>query len=267
MIRQPTLPALAALLILATLPACKQNERQSPDDHPLVGGFAPARPSEPDVLAAARFAAQAASKGAAQLLSVDDAHKQVVAGTNYRLTLTLTDGSRWEATVWRKLDQTMELTASRQLPPLVQPEMRVDAKGLKLTPQGEKTRELVFGTSQGEVLKALSFRGPPRKSTNSDCGEGPVEFAQWPDGVSLLFQDGRFGGWGLNGKGGALHTTDALRIGSSLAQVRVAGHEEVSETSLGREFSVNGIHGVVEGEGDKARITAMWAGELSCVFR
>jgi hypothetical protein len=28
----------------------------------------------------------------------------VVAGTNYRLVLVLTDGSKWDALVWHKLD-------------------------------------------------------------------------------------------------------------------------------------------------------------------
>jgi Cystatin domain len=265
MIRYPHL-ALAALALAA---ACKPDQPSAPPgaDPQVVGGYSPAGTSEPEVLAAAKFAAAAASKGTAQLLTVDDAQKQVVAGMNYRLTMTLSDGARWEATVYRNLDKRMELTSSRQLPPLVQPEMRVDAQGLQLTEQGKQTRHLPFGTAQGEVLKALSFRGPPQQSTNSDCGEGPVQFAQWPDGLSLLFQNGKFGGWGLSGKGGTLHTTDALRIGSELGQVRVAGHEEIAETSLGTEFTVNGVHGVLEGKGDAARVSAMWSGELSCVFR
>jgi hypothetical protein len=261
------IPILAALLLLPALSGCKDEPQpRSPGGGQMVGAYASAAPQEPDVLAAARFAASAASKGKAQLVSVDDAQRQVVAGTNYRMTLTLSDASRWEVTVWRKLDGVMALTASRQLPPLVQPDMRIDAQGIRLTAEG-KEEQLPFGMGEDEVMKALSFRGPAQRSTNEDCGEGPVQFAQWPDGFSLLFQNGRFGGWGLSGKGGAVHTVDALRIGSSLAQVRVAGKEEVAETSLGREFSVNGIHGVVEGEGEDARVTAMWSGELSCVFR
>ena len=266
-----TVTSLALLLLLAAVSAC-EGEDQSPSSReqsgqPGAGQYERAGPAEPEILAAAKFAADAASKGTAELLSVDDAQKQVVAGMNYRLTMTLTDGSRWKATVWRRFDNTMELTAASQLPPLVQPEMRVDARGIHLTEQSKQTRLLPFGAPQGEVLKALSFRGPADQETNFDCGEGPVQFARWPDGFSLLFQNGRLGGWGLAGKGGAVHTTDALRIGSVLRQVRVAGREEIAETTLGREFSVNGIHGVLEGEGEDARVVAMWSGELSCVFR
>lgn len=268
MTRSPHL-ALAALALAAGCAACKPDQPAAPPgpESQVVGGYSPADPTEPAVLAAANFAAGAASKGTAELLSVDGAEKQVVAGMNYRLNLTLSDGSRWKATVYRALDNRMALTSSRQLPPLVQPEMRVDARGLQLTEQGKETLSLPFGTPQAEVLKALSFRGASKQSTNPDCGEGPVQFAQWPDGLSLLFQNGKFGGWGLSGKGAALHTTDALRIGSEIGQVRVAGHEEIAETTLGTEFTVNGVHGVLEGKGDAARVSAMWAGELSCVFR
>jgi len=40
----------------------------------------------------------------ATLKQVDTAQRQVVAGTNYRIVLVLTDGSKWDALVWHKLD-------------------------------------------------------------------------------------------------------------------------------------------------------------------
>jgi len=43
------------------------------------------------------------------------AHRQVVAGTNYRFTLKLRDGSRWQATVWHKLDGEDEVTQTTRL--------------------------------------------------------------------------------------------------------------------------------------------------------
>jgi hypothetical protein len=44
------------------------------------------------------------------LTSLDAVQQQVVAGLNYRLDLTLSDGSRVRATVWKKLDGTFALT-------------------------------------------------------------------------------------------------------------------------------------------------------------
>ena len=44
------------------------------------------------------------------LTSLDAVQQQVVAGLNYRLDLTLSDGSKVRATVWKKLDGTFELT-------------------------------------------------------------------------------------------------------------------------------------------------------------
>lgn len=51
----------------------------------------------------------------AKLGTIDDAERQVVAGTNYRLVFHLADGSRWTATVWRKLDGSLEVSAMAEV--------------------------------------------------------------------------------------------------------------------------------------------------------
>lgn len=47
----------------------------------------------------------------AKLARITAAERQVVAGLNYRVHLTLADKSRWEAVVWKKLDGKMEVVA------------------------------------------------------------------------------------------------------------------------------------------------------------
>ena len=42
-----------------------------------------------------------------RLRRIESAERQVVAGMNYRMVLRLTDGQRWSATVWHKLDGAM----------------------------------------------------------------------------------------------------------------------------------------------------------------
>lgn len=46
----------------------------------------------------------------AKLGAIDHAERQIVAGTNYRLLFALADGSRWTATVWRKLDGSLAVS-------------------------------------------------------------------------------------------------------------------------------------------------------------
>lgn len=51
----------------------------------------------------------------ARLAAINSVETQVVAGRNYRLHLTLSDHSRWEAVVWQHLNGAMEVTSTRQL--------------------------------------------------------------------------------------------------------------------------------------------------------
>lgn len=75
----------------------------------MVGGYAPVDPH--DVLPMADFAVRHLPRGHARLRRIERAETQVVAGMNVRLRLRLRDGACWQATVWQKLDGTMELTA------------------------------------------------------------------------------------------------------------------------------------------------------------
>ena len=68
-----------------------------------------------DARAAAQFAVTALNRPGVTLVSIDAVQQQVVAGLNYRLDLTLSDGSRVRATVWKKLDGTFELSRSEPI--------------------------------------------------------------------------------------------------------------------------------------------------------
>lgn len=63
-----------------------------------------------EVKAAARFAVARLPKPHGKLKAIVGAEQQVVAGTNYRMLLVLSDGKRWRVQVWKKLDGTMQLT-------------------------------------------------------------------------------------------------------------------------------------------------------------
>ena len=77
---------------------------------PLPGGFSQATNTDAEVLKAARFAVKV-HDAKLTLQSVNAAEQQVVAGINYKLKLTTSDGRKADAVVWRKLDGSHELTS------------------------------------------------------------------------------------------------------------------------------------------------------------
>ena len=91
-------------------PACAQAEP------PLPGGFSEVKPDQ-QTQAVANFAVGEISKKLNEPLALKDivsAERQVVAGLNYRFELNLTKNNqpyRVRASVWHRLDGTMELTS------------------------------------------------------------------------------------------------------------------------------------------------------------
>ena len=115
------LPALLLLLMTAPprVPVPQPEPAATPSPAPAaappIGGYAPMSRTAPELHKPFRAAVAAitpARKPGARLLA---ARRQVVAGTNYRLTLKLRDGSRWQATVWHKLDGTDQVTETTRL--------------------------------------------------------------------------------------------------------------------------------------------------------
>lgn len=81
----------------------------------IAGGYNTAEITD-DIKAIATYAVSQLGLTGAALASVDKAEQQVVAGMNFRLDLTLSDGSRWHVVVFRSLDQQLSLTSKEALP-------------------------------------------------------------------------------------------------------------------------------------------------------
>lgn len=148
------------------------------------------------------------------------------------------------------------------------PALAVEAEGLRLfNKQSGSARAIAFGISREDVLAMLAFRGKPEIGTNGECGAGALDYANWPDGLGLFFQEGKFAGWNLNERSKiAITTASGIGPGSSRADLEAAYAADISETTLGTEFAAGELFGLLDGKGQTAKITYMWGG-VSCNFR
>ena len=121
---------------------------------------------------------------------------------------------------------------------------------------------LTFGMSSDAAVEAAraAFGAPTGREHNDECGGGPMDLVSF-HGLQLSIEGGRFTGWSLSGAQPALRTADGLTIGAPRS---VLGNAEIDEeSSLGPEFSVHDVGGILDQTG--ARIEALWAGSV-CQF-
>jgi len=149
--------------------------------------------------------------------------------------------------------------------------LALDGEGLRLVVESTgSTRLLAFGMESSDVITAMTRAlGPPlSRGTNAECGAGPMAFAVFADGLSIVMQHDRFVGWSTRASNtGGTHTTmSGLGVGSTRAALDSHYVATVARSTLGEEFEAGGIAGVLDGESSSARITDMWAG-VSCVAR
>jgi hypothetical protein len=169
-------------------------------------------------------------------------------------------------------DETAAPAAPAEAPAPAQASAPAAANGVSLTGQGLTVagRTLAFGTAEAETIAAVSATQGGRAPTlgrNEECGAGPIDYADWGDGLQLAFQDGRFAGWWANDNATALRTPQGAAVGMTLAQARAAlPGLQAQESTIGPEFAAGDYFGTLSGLTDDARVTALWAG-VSCIFR
>jgi hypothetical protein len=113
--------AVAALSASLGLTIAGPADAWSPPAPPgiaIAGGYSNVPVTDPQVQAAAKFAVARLHRRGARLARIEDAQQQVVAGMNYRLRVTLTDGSRWKLAVFKPLRGQMVAGKAERLKPL-----------------------------------------------------------------------------------------------------------------------------------------------------
>lgn len=146
--------------------------------------------------------------------------------------------------------------------------LSIEGEGLRLFSASGSATPIPFGTPQANVLTAVtaSVGGTtPEVSTNSECGEGPVQFATFSNGLKLAFQDDKFAGWFMDKAG--LTTTDGVGVGTTRAALEDARTVEIdAESTLGVEFTSGDIGGFLTADGAAGTVESLYAG-TTCFFR
>ena len=156
-------------------------------------------------------------------------------------------------------------------PPMSDVRVTLTEGGLmaQATPSGP-LRLVEFGAPLRDAVAAVTgvHEAPSNRGTNEECGAGPVGMVNWPD-FALLSQNEQFDGWAVSSRtdaGDDFRLESGLGIGSTRAEVDAAGGKTVAGSTLGEEFAVGEVYGLLSGPGADATVTHLWAG-LSCTFR
>lgn len=123
-----------------------------------------------------------------------------------------------------------------------------------------------FGISRTEALsRVAALRGRASASgIGRACGRAPLNFARFGT-LTLWFRNHRWVGWSLTGPRGRrpIATEFDLGIGTLRGDIdNMDGMDTVfRRTARGVEFEVSELHGLLNGPGPRARITALWSGQ------
>lgn len=151
----------------------------------------------------------------------------------------------------------------------------LDGEGLRFIEKASgKASLLAFGSSRAEAEAALARVAGEAddRSTNDECGAGPMDFTRY-DAMTLNFQGDKFVGWFLGNEPGADQYSTMSGIGIGTTRGKAAESVsivDIEDSTLGEEFSIGGgeqaIGGMFAAPGASAKIDALFAG-ANCFFR
>jgi len=151
-----------------------------------------------------------------------------------------------------------------------------DGEGIRfVNAETGSTRLLAFGADRARTEDALATQlgEPDERSSNQECGAGPMDFTDYGD-LGVNFQDDRFVGWFLRDgdRRSAMTTMSGIGIGTTRSEMAESVVFDIyEESTIGSEFNTGGdepggFSGLFESEAPEAPITDLWAG-TNCIFR
>lgn len=135
---------------------------------------------------------------------------------------------------------------------------------------GPMGTSLAFGSPRDAVEQELTkVLGPSaEKSSNAECGAGPVDVTNFAPGLVINFQDDKLVGWYLD-RESDLRTDKGIGTGSPAADF-VAAHaaEPFEDSTLGLEYysERDGIGALMSEDAKNPLVESLYAG-TNCFFR
>ncbi|CAL1692056.1 hypothetical protein MMB232_02212 [Brevundimonas subvibrioides] len=146
--------------------------------------------------------------------------------------------------------------------------IRIQGLGLDITDAAGTTSTLKFEqVSQADAIAAVNAATgtTPEVTTNNDCPSGPTSFADYPNGLQLVFVDGSFQGWTLDQAG--IYTENEFGVGVDRATMDSLPDFQIDTSStLGVEFYFQGVNGFMSSDAPDGVVESLYAG-LTCFFR
>ncbi len=131
-----------------------------------------------------------------------------------------------------------------------------------------------FAAGKSEVESAIArvLGEATGRSSNAECGAGPIDFTEFPGGLTVHFQQGRMVGWNWRApqdgdakpKGTIRLVTGDVAAGAprSIAE-QTPGFARITQNTLGEEFSLGpSVGGFFQGD----TVAMLYAG-TQCFFR
>jgi len=147
------------------------------------------------------------------------------------------------------------------------PELVLAVDGLRV----EETM-VAFGSSGADAVVAVTGQlgAPSEEGEDNECPAGPATYARYGSGPGrflLTMQDGAFVGWSI-GPESELRFEDGIGLGSTRDEVEASlgPVEMIPDSTLGFEFHVGTVSGLLEEDAPTGKVAALWAG-INCIYR
>jgi len=146
-------------------------------------------------------------------------------------------------------------------------QLALEGEGLRvfLLPSGS-SRPVSFGMPKNSALEILTT---VRQSPPTEQGESAVcqlSYANWADGLTAWFSGDRFTGWSLRPGSASLSTAGGIGLGSTRMELESVHQPDFGDSTLGVEFTADGLAGLLESAEPDAKVLNLWAG-TACVVR
>ncbi len=146
------------------------------------------------------------------------------------------------------------------------PQVAADEVELRADGLAAGSEAFYFAAGQAEVEAAVEqvLGVAPERTTNEECGAGPMQLTRFGDDLTLNFQNGSIVGWTAYAADDDIKVVGNVQVGTVRAEaVQAKGFKPLPESTLGEEFSLGDrIGGIIDGDA----VSLMYSG-TQCFFR